>query len=139
MEGGLFTALVLVVVGVISIPFQLARDAFRLFGSAHGLRKRWGSVPLETKSQIRLRTATFVLVVLIGARAFRLIPFNNPIEIWGAVGLGLFALLQLAGGLVWVLFAERWKLRVDPLSLFWWSACAASCVAALVYAGVAGW
>ena len=60
MEAELFTALVLVVVGVLAIPYNLARGAFGLLWSTHGLRKRWGSVPLETKSHIRLRTATFV-------------------------------------------------------------------------------
>ena len=137
MEGGLFTALVLVVVGVLAIPYNLARGAFGLLWSTHGLRKRWGSVPLETKSHIRLRTATFVLVVLIGASAFRLIPYDKPIEIWCALGIAGFALLNLGAGFIGVRFAAR--CRQDPMSFWWWSVGAASCVAALVYAGVAGW
>ena len=139
MEGaGLLSIAVLLVVGLISIPFSLARGAFGLLWSTHGLRKRWGSVPLETKSHIRLRTATFVLVVLIGASAFRLIPYDKPIEIWCAVCLGLFALLNLGAGFIGVRYAAR--CRHDPLKIFWWSVGAASCVAALVYAGVvAGW
>jgi hypothetical protein len=122
---------------LLRLPFVLLGCIFRLVGTAFRLNHRWRNVGLESKSHIRLRTATFVLVVLIGASVFGIIPYDKPIEIWGAVGLGGFALLNLAGGLVGVLFAGR--LRHDPLSIWWWSVCAVSCVAALVYAGVAGW
>lgn len=117
---------------VIALPFVLVRLLFRL-------RQRWRAVPLETKSHCRLSGAAFVLVVLIGASVCRLIPYDKSIEIWGAVAVAGFALLNLLVGLIGVLFAERWQLRFDPMSIWWWGVSAASCAALLVYAGVVGW
>jgi hypothetical protein len=125
------------IVELILLPFLVLRFFFRLLGSALRTRQRWHAVPLETKSHIRLRTATFALVVLIGASAFRVIPYDNAIEVYGALAGGGYALLNLGAGLIGVLFAA--SLRHDPLSIWWWSVAAASCVALLVYGGIAGW
>jgi hypothetical protein len=115
---------------LVALPFLLVRFLFRM-------RQRWRAVPLEIKSHIRLRTSTFVLVVMIGGSVFRVIPYDNSIEVWCAAGVAGFALLNLAAGLVGVLFAAR--LRFDPMSIWWWSVCGASCVALLVYGGIARW
>ena len=124
---------------LLRLPFVLVGCVFRLIGLVLRLRQRWRAVPLEIKSHCRLSGAAFVLVVLIGASVFRLIPYDNSIEIWGAVAVAGFALLNLLVGLIGVLFAERWQLRFDPMSIWWWGVSAASCAALLVYAGVVGW
>jgi hypothetical protein len=124
---------------LIALPFVLLRDLFRLLGLLFRLRQRWRAVSLEIKSHIRLRTATFVLIVLIGASVFRVIPYDNSIEIWAALCVAGYTLLNLGAGLIGVLFAERWQLRFDPLSIFWWCLGAASCAALLVYSGIAQW
>jgi hypothetical protein len=125
--------------GLIALPFVLLRDFFRLLAWPFRLRQRWRAVPLEIKSHIRLRTATFALVVLIGASVFRLIPYDNSIERWSALAVAGYSLLNLGAGLIGVLFAERWQLRFDPMSIWWWCCGAASCAALLVYVGIAGW
>ena len=112
---------------------------FRLIGWLFRLRRQWRAVPLDIKSFIRVRTATFALIVLIGGTLFQVIPYDNPIEIWGVLVVAGLALLNLAAGLIGVLFAERWQLRFDPMSIWWWSAGAVSCAWLVVYSGIAGW
>jgi hypothetical protein len=130
--GQAISELILLVIALLKLPFWLAGLLFRW-------RARWRMVPLEIKSHIRLRTATFGLVVLIGASVFRVIPYDNSVEVWGALGLAGYLLLILAVGLIGLLFAERWQLRFDPMSIWWWGVCASACVALLVYSGIAQW
>jgi hypothetical protein len=107
---------------LIAVPFVLVSEVFRM-------RQRWRMVSLEIKSHIRLRTSTFVLVLLIGASAYGVIPYNNSIEVYCALGVGGFSLLNLGAGLFGVFFANR--CRFDPMAIFWWGVGAASCAALL--------
>jgi hypothetical protein len=116
---------------------QLIMLPFRLTAKAWRGRRAWRAVPLDVKSHIRLRAATFVLVVLIGASAFGVIPYDNSWEFYGAAGAACYALLNLAAGLIGVRYAAR--LRWDPLSIWWWSVGAAACAALLIYAEMQGW
>jgi hypothetical protein len=116
---------------------ELVLLPFKTIGWLFRMRQRWRAVGLDVKSHIRIRTSTFFLVALIGASAFRLIPYDNRIEIYGALAVGGYALLNLGIGAIGLRFAR--SLRFDPMSLVWWCAGAAGCAVLAIHAGVLGW
>jgi hypothetical protein len=120
---------------IIAFPFIVLRSLWRLLMWILRRRAYWQSVALQTKSRFRATAGTFALVLVIGAAADGLIPFDNPLALWSAAGAAGFSLLYIVGGLFGL------KCKVDPLSIFWWAVTAvAGCAALLVvFGGVVRW
>jgi hypothetical protein len=130
-NSGLWT----LVAEIIKLPFQLLHDLWRLAMWLLRRRAHWQGVPLQLKSRFRAAAGTFGLVIVIGAAADGLIPFDNPLALRATAGAAGFSLLYVGGGLLGL------KCKTDPLSIFWWSCLAAGCAALLVIigGGLAGW
>jgi hypothetical protein len=109
---------------VIRLPFVLARGGFR----AH---QRWRAVPLLQKSHTRAGIAAAALVALgiyVVERGFWAM---TEVELYGAAGIGAFAALYLAVGII----GSRGKLRFDPMSIFWFGVLGLGAIALLVMFG----
>jgi hypothetical protein len=105
--GGLFTALVLVVVGVISIPFNLALAAFRIW-------RNWRVVPLQQKMHTRAGVGAFVLVALAIYSVKRGVFSMGEVELACIAGLAAFSALWVVVGVIGSQGA-----RFDPMQIFW--------------------
>jgi hypothetical protein len=109
---------------LISLPFVLLRSGYR----AH---QRWRAVPLLQKSHTRAGLASAALVALVVYIAERGISAMTEIELYGAAGIGAFAMLYLVVGIV----GSRGQLRFDPMSIFWFGVLGLGALALLVMFG----
>ena len=109
---------------LIRLPFVLLRGGFRT-------HQRWRAVPLLRKSHTRAGLAAASLVALGVYIAERGISAMTEIELDGAAGIGAFALLYLAVGIV----GSRGQLRFDPMSIFWFGVLGLGALALLVMFG----
>lgn len=109
---------------LISLPFVLLRSGWR----AH---QRWRAVPLLQKSHTRAGLAAAALVALGVYIAERGIWAMTQIELYGAAGIGAFAVLYLVVGII----GSRGQLRFDPMSVFWFGVLGLGALALLVMFG----
>jgi hypothetical protein len=106
--GGLFTIAALLVLGLLSIPFHLARAAFRIW-------RNWRAVPLVSRNHTRSGVGAFVLVaipIFIVKRG----GFSSmgEVELACIAGLAAFSALWVCVGVIGSQGA-----RFDPMSVFW--------------------
>jgi hypothetical protein len=109
---------------LISLPFVLLRSGYR----AH---QRWRAVPLLQKSHTRAGLASAALVALGVYIAERGISAMTEIELYGAAGIGAFAMLYLVVGVI----GSRGQLRFDPMSIFWFGVLGLGALTLLVMFG----
>jgi hypothetical protein len=111
---------------LIALPFKLLRSGWRGW-------RYWRQVSLVQKSHFRAGAGAFVLVALAIYTVMRGGIFAmSGIELYGAAGLGAFAMLWLAVGVA----GSRKTPRFDPMSFFWWSALVLGAIALLIMKGV---
>lgn len=122
MEGaGLLSIAVLLVVGLISIPFSLARAGFRIW-------RNWRVVPLVQRNHTRAGVGAFALVALsiyIAKRG----GFSSmgEVELACIAGLAAFSALWVCVGVI----GSRGA-RFDPMQIFWLGAICLGAVALLL-------
>jgi hypothetical protein len=104
---GLFSIAALLVLGLLSIPFHLARGAFRMW-------QNWRVVPLVQRNHTRAGIGAFGLVALAIFAAKRGLSSMTEIELYAVAGLAAFAALWLVVGVI----GSRGA-RFDPMSVFW--------------------
>lgn len=109
---------------LISLPFVLLRGGWR----AH---QRWRAVPLLQKSHTRAGLASAALVALGVYIVERGMSAMTEIELYGAAGIGAFAVLYLVVGVI----GSRGQLRFDPMSIFWFGTLGLGALAVLVMFG----
>jgi hypothetical protein len=109
---------------LINLPFVLLRSGYR----AH---QRWRAVPLLQKSHTRAGLASAALVALGVYIVERGISAMTEIELYGAAGIGAFAMLYLVVGVI----GSRGQLRFDPMSIFWFGVLGLGALTLLVMFG----
>jgi hypothetical protein len=109
---------------VVRAPFVLLRGGFR----AH---QRWRAVPILQKSHTRAGIAAAVLAALGIYVVERGIFAMTEDELYGAAGVGAFAVLYLVVGII----GSRGRLRFDPMSIFWFGTLGLGAIALLVMFG----
>jgi hypothetical protein len=108
--GGLLTIAALLVIGLISIPFNLARAGFRMW-------RNWRVVPLVARNHTRAGVGAFVLVALAIYTAKRGFASMFNFELYAVAGLAAFAALWLVVGAIGSQGARF--ARFDPMQIFW--------------------
>ena len=125
MEGaGLLTIAGLLVVGILSIPINLARAAFRI-------SRKWRGVPLVQRNHTRAGVGAFALVAIpiyIVKRGGFSSMFD--IELYFLAASSAFAAIWLVVGVAGS------RLRYDPMQIFWLGVLGLGAVALLVEAPV---
>jgi hypothetical protein len=124
MEGGIFTIAAMLVIGIIAIPVNLARAAFRMW-------RNWRVIPLVQRNHTRAGVGSFVLVALAIYSAKRGFASMGEVELACIAGVAAFSVLWVCVGVIGSKAA-----RIDPMQIFWLSVICLGAVALLVEAPV---
>jgi hypothetical protein len=113
---------------LIALPFVVLRDLGRLVRWLFALRRRYRSIPLPERNQLRAAGGGFVVAVCIGLALSGLPMIHQPPGSWAVMASAAIGLLYLVGGLL----GSRGSSRIDFFSVMWWSLTLAACIAGLL-------